>query len=490
MRPTLPRLLILVSLLPAAAAAAESPKIESQRPPLVTVNVVATDGRQIGVRDLRPEDLRIYDAGRPVEPVFCRALGTGGWQAAPLQPHEYSNRPIADQRSIVILFDLLNASQAERGFAWNEIAHAFRGLQSSDRLFVYLLTKEGSLYPIREAPSSPGVETAAAGNAELEALLKQAMNDVNRLRPWELQVNMEARMQKTLAALEAMGASLNGLPGRKSLLWISHGLPVSPSGSDHRMHDYTAAVRSTGADLAAAGITVYAVAQQDRRESNLDGVSTESLSQIAALTGGQLFPSDTTEAAVERLMTDSRALWQVGYYPPSKNWDDKFHTLRLVSARKDLRLRAPAGYFADASRADPQSHLAQAALGPIDLSEIGIRVTAVPSATVAGWAHLEIHVDAADLQLERTGELFSGQLNLSFAAFTDHWDPNVTAAQPVKLDLTDQQRRDLLRAGVAITRDQPVPAAVQRIRVVVQDPNSGAAGSVTIPASAWSPQKD
>lgn len=473
---------ILVPILCAATADFGHPKLEQQpRRPLVTLNVVATGAQHRPVTSLNASDIRISDAGRPGAVTFVHSWVSRDASLPPPGPHEYSNRPAGSSQSVLVLLDLLNANLAERGFAWNEIDRAFQTLAAGENLYVYLLTKTGDLYPIRALPGSGQQQVPAS---RIQAVLDEGMHAANRLRPWELQINDDARAQKTFAVLKDMASQLARAQGHKSLLWISHGAPSFPTGRDGRTRDYTAKVRSLGMDIAQQNITVYAVDQVDRSKATLDNEGSDTLHQLADATGGIMFASDSTASAIARVMEEGRAMYQVSYAPPPGNWDGRYHAIKISSDRKDVRLRTIAGYYADASESDPEMRFRRVASDPADQPDIGLRVTAEPSKEVAGWGHFAIRVNAADLQFETSAPDFSGELGITFAEYTDSWEP-VAPEAPVRLNLTAVQREDVLRNGVIISRERPFPAGVQKVRIIVHDFTSGALGSVTIPAGAW-----
>ena len=317
--------------------------------------------------------------------------------------------------------------------------------------------------------------------AKVPALLDRAMRGVNALKSQDLRVNVDARIRKSLDLLKDVAADLGAQPGRKSLVWISHGVPISAtSNADQVFRDYTPLVQDAGTSLAKAGITVYAV---DQMERDTDGLASfDTLQQLASLTGGQWLPSGRTEVAIQQALAEAAATYRVGYAPPLERWDNKFHKLRIAveGKGKSVRLRAPEGYFGDAREADPRDRFTMAALGQSDDSSIGIRAVATPSEKIAGWLHFEVRVDAADLQWT-AGDVPAAEFGVTFVNYTTDWDKDVSSETRKPLRLTPETREAILRDGVVIAFERPVSAGVHKIRVVVRDVQSGAVGSLTVP---------
>ncbi len=452
--------------------------------PLLTFNLVALDAKGRPLRELPASDLRIYDDGKLMQAAFCRPLVTAERKLAPLGPREYSNRPTGGSvQSILILLDLLNANLAERGQGWNDIASTFQKLESGEYLYLYLLTKEATIYPVHALPDieNPAPSSDTDWVAQIPSLLDQAMHKVDRLRPQDLQADVHIRVSKTLEVLRDLASDFAVQPGRKSLVWVSHGVPIAATGLDGYWRDYTSAVTRLGTDFARSGIAVYAVEQEERETSGLSSATT--MQELAGLTAGQYFTSNATGKTIELAAREGRATYQVGYVPPLDRWDDKFHKLRVTTGNKDARLRTIEGYFGDVREADPRQRLALATFGLADDSGIGIRAAVTPSAKGNGWSHFQIRVDAADLQLT-PGATYTGEFRVTLAYYTTEWEHEVWQDSPTQFHFTPADRDTIMRNGLDLSSDRPVPAGVHKVRIVVRDEKSGVVGSLTVPVAS------
>jgi len=399
-----------------------------------------------------------------------------------------TNRPAsANSPSTLVLLDLLNENFGERGSGWNDVLNALQNAESGRRVYVYLLTPEGALYPVRALPDAehPGLPDDDGWVAQLQTLLDEAMHAVNPTRRRELQSDVDARVQATLGAVRDLASDFASQPGRKCLVWISRGVPIGARGADLHWHDFTLSVMRLGTDLARSGIAVYAVDQQtDHATPSSTGMDT--LDQLASLTAGLWFPSSATAEAIRQAMSEGRATYQVAYRPPLDRWGNKFHKLEVTAegqAGIPLRVRTIDGYYGYAREADPRDGFAPAAVGPSDVSAIGIRATAAPSRKGNGWIHFEIRVDAADLRMTQ-GATYTGRFLMAFAYYAAGWQLDLTEELPTDLQLTTEEHDAIMRDGVRLSLDRPLRAGASKMRIVVRDPESGALGSLTVPVAA------
>jgi hypothetical protein len=129
----------------------------------------------------------------------------------------------------LILFDQLNMQFSDRGYVSNAITHALEQFESGDNLYLYLITVNGELYPVHALPGSEG-DTAAKDGAwthNIQTTLSAALRATLGQRPIELDI--DSRVRSTFATLSVVASRLAGIPGRKTIVWLTHGVPISLS---------------------------------------------------------------------------------------------------------------------------------------------------------------------------------------------------------------------------------------------------------------------
>ena len=198
---------------------------------------------------------------------------------------------------------------------------------------------------------------------------------------------MEMRIAHTADGLMSIARYLAGFPGRKVVIWFSASFPLSLSVVDPEDFDvyrsYADRIRATTNLLSDAQVAVYTVdarglvgnliADPSDTGRDADGrmaltvdahmkansketferFSTEdSLTKVAEETGGRVFlNTNDFDRAIAESIRDSSNFYEIGYYPTHKQWDGKFHTVKVKVAGNGLTVRHRRGYYAS----DPES---------------------------------------------------------------------------------------------------------------------------------------
>jgi VWFA-related protein len=242
---------------------------------------------------------------------------------------------------VVILFDLLHDSLGNRGYGTKEIIQALEPLGLSDSLYLYLLSSQGELKPVRGLPSpqehNPPEKTP--WTEHIKPLLEAAVDDASGVRVGNtLKVGNGVG---TLPAIETLGAALKPFPGRKNVIWITSGVPISYEnrGSGGRPIDNTSLVNRVATTLDHDGVTLSTAYQ-----GNVAGPDINMPDHFAQLTGGTVYANDI-EKAVKEVMAASGSGYIIEYDGPSL--DGKYHKIRVTCSRKGVHLQVKQGYYAN-----------------------------------------------------------------------------------------------------------------------------------------------
>lgn len=482
----------------------------------VNLNVIAVDSHGQPVTGLTRDDFQVTDAGKPQKIAFFRHNDSKLWPVPQLGPNEFSNRRAASVPcATLILFDLLNERFGTRGAAWSQLVRYFEPLESADYLYLYLLTLDGRLYAVHGLPSAES-QDARPGEPpwtrQIKALMNEAMHAVLTLRPVDIDVAI--RVQLTYRALDGLAMQLSRVPGRKNIVWITDGVPISlgPIRSDTGdFVDFTPQLRQLSEGLDRSGIAVYPVRQvmigspnamgagpdamgANPRGSlstgNLGGLgSAETLDEFAGMTGGRPDAGKDIGAAVKQAMTDVRTSYQIGYYPASLSRDGKFHKLRVTCTRKKVRIQTKTGYYAWPDPPGMRAREAiEAAISPaFDAAEIGLRASLSPDAKAGHSVRLAAHIDANDIALVQQKDQYTGQLQLAVVSYLADGRTESSSVTALDLHYSAQERDQALKQGIFVAQNVTLGENVKTIRLIVFDCGFNTIGSLSIPVKGATP---
>jgi VWFA-related protein len=509
----MPRLFLVTLLLLARAYGTDPPQEDAR---MVDLNVVALDSHGAPVTDLTRDDFRITDAGKPETIAFFRHRDNAAKPAPRLAPGEYSNRSAANvPHATLILFDMLNQEFGTRGSTTANLIHDLQSFESADYVYLYILTVNGDLYPVHGLPGAEGEASPPGGEPwtrHIKEIMDKALHDLLQVREPEVIQDIEWRAQMTFRALDVLGADLSRIPGRKSIVWLSDGVPLAlgPRRSDTGDYvDFTPLLRQMTETMDRSNVSIYAVrtimlgssANINAPDSSgsfsgargmprgsaagtsiYDGSeSLATLDTFANLTGGRPDAGKDIGAAVRQALSDVRTSYQIGYYPPAANWDDKFHKLRITCMRKGVRIQAKTGYYAWREPPGAQSTAAvRSALATrFDAAEIGLTARLVPLSTLE--AKLEAHIDAHDVVLVHQGDSYHAELRIAFGALIPGAQPALSQLMPFDINFSSQDRDKAFDQGIVVSQTLKLNEDAAAIRLVVIDRSSRAIGSVTVP---------
>lgn len=255
MKRALAAAILLCAFVPAVPA-------ETHHTKLNKLNVVALDAQGQPVTGLTSSDFQLSEDGKRQDIVFCRFTGDRAPHAR-LDTREYSNRAAAAWHTTVILIDLLSERILTESIIGRDVADSLKDLESSDGLYLYLLTARGELYPIHPLPK-PDTEPAPAKEPwtrNVAPMLQTALNELVHLKPVDDR-DIKVRFDWSTRALRDLRSQVGQLSGRKNLVWVTRGIPiVGFSASTQSGLDFTVPLHWFGEEFEQAQIVVYTVDQ-------------------------------------------------------------------------------------------------------------------------------------------------------------------------------------------------------------------------------------
>jgi hypothetical protein len=314
----------------------------------------------------------------------------------------------------------------------------------------------------------------------------------------------------TYRAFGSLAESVAAAPGRKSLIWISHGVPTDMGPSAMAIYGenvaYSPLLERLTATLDRDGVAVYPVrlpeslvpgAIAEERNAivgstpatdgpGLTPSTQDTLQQFAQLTGGHAYMTPDIRGAIAQAMSDARMSYLMEYEPSLGKWDGKYHKIRVSCARKGVKLETKQGYYAFADMAadgDREKAAVQdAAASAFDSTEIGVSARVTRRDAASRGVELAIRVEAGDVSQVQADGVATGRLAVSVAGYLKNGRVETFPVSEFAPKLSGAEREAALRDGVRVTQRLTPKEDGEKLRVMVYDRGSGAVGTVTIPA--------
>jgi VWFA-related protein len=438
-------------------------------PPLVNLNVTAVDSRGQPVPGLRAEDFQVLDNGKPRKIVMVRPVHRKGPPAT------------------FILLDLFNADFSARGLGANEIVHALEKLESADNVYLYFLTSTAKIFAIHPVTPSAAQKEADDGpwTRRIKPMMDDALKQVNALKSENDQYPM-LRIAPTWKALSGLVPQFAEVPGPKSFVWITQGLPNGYEEPGRQIHIDTGPLRNFADALNLLETAVYSV--QQRPGGSLafggEGSAFDTLAQLSALTGGKAFPTDATGEAIAQAASDAQRVNYRMVFSPDR-LDGKYHKIRASAARKDIKIQTAQNYYAIAAPdAEARDGAIVEAMGhsPFDFPDIGVTATMAKVDGKPGQFRFAVHVDAPDVLFLRDAAGYHARLATGLVEYgADGGVKAIADSLPVNIDLSGDDYAKALTGGIEFFQQAGLDETIRQVRLVVLDRNSDLAGTVTMP---------
>ena len=519
---------------------------------LVQLNVIVQDKKGNAVRGLPKKDFLLLDNGNPQNiALFSEEspkIATGAIEPSSEPPSYVFGNRVHHQTDLassvtVILFDALNTSFKDQSYAKTQILAFLQQIQPQDHVAIYLLTKQltvineftqdskSLLQAIERFKADPSL-LLKAGNPQYMVAADMGVQDFKAAQHLATLMNQASstgsdianldRVQITAQAITAIANHVANIPGRKNLIWVSGGFPISISFDtspnspvDVASQNFAPVLTRLARTLNQANLAIYPV---DARGLFVPGETDTSLAHpfgpysqptdigagqdeqsamdvLAVRTGGRAFyNTNDIKGAIQRTIADSAASYVLGYYPDHGNWDGHFHELKLKTKTAGLVLRYRNGYYALPTSPDStelaRSVLQDALWSPVDATSLEIQVKIERIHTESRNLDLRVKLDAAELLFKDSGTSHTGNVDAIYLQLGP--GDAVVTADPLSynLRLNDEQYKAVMSHGYVLKETLSIRPTTRSLRIVVRDAGSGAVGSVTIPLTQFFPLQE
>ncbi len=533
---------------------------------LVLVDVVVTDKQGKPVTGLRAEDFVVQEKGKTQKVAFFTQPAELLKQPAPpLPPGIYSNKP--EYRSpggslVVLLLDAANTPFKDQSYARQQMLKFVREeYKPGQRTAIFTLTN--SLSVLQDFTSDPSVlqnalqkyqptaqEMANAAGPRAPStssdggngsqVAAQGMVDVMRsFQSVQLSYVLDRRVETTASAMRGLARILGGIPGRKSVIWVTAGFPFSlipenrdvsaaelgeslptinqlglstraggsMAGVDRQSHAQE--IREASAQLASAQIAIYPIDARglmSGMEATIDDLpgrqldsmsdtafvrmsdataSQEIMREMARETGGIAYVNQNEiREGVVTAMADSSASYTLGYYPEDKKWDGKYRPIKVKLNRDGLESRYRRGYFAIDPATLKDRNPEQGAVEALQdrAPDTLVTFSAQVKPAAAGKLGVDFLVDARTLSTE---DVSGGNKKFNVVLYAAVFAPDgkMLGNQSLKVDQAFDAAtyNQIVQKGMLLHMDLNVPPGKNELRMAVRDNRTGNTGTLSAP---------
>ena len=509
---------------------------------LVEVPVVVTDKSGAHIHQLTKADFKILEDGKEQRIAsFEEVTSTGDRLIIHLDPPgTFSNLHLEGDQPhsvTVIVLDMINTPSLDQSYARGQLIkyladhldstqplglmvigrkglRVLSGLSTDPASLIATLKKVSGEASVMEGYSINAQAVAATGDSPSGLLggisRKESPESVFR----RFFLNNEAvegtyqqaqAIETTLRAFLSLAWSLSGIPGRKSVIWMTGSFPfyldsfTSVPGDNALRALYERAMKALNdAEICVYPIDVRGLLSDPAYFANgsssapasdatllLQTSSVTSLTNFAKMTGGHAYygNNDLTNA-LKHASADSSSYYLLGYYLGTPSGKPGWRKLQVVVSRKDAEVGARAGFLVTNASVNPEAtHKADvefALNSPFEST--GIAVAEQWQAVLPDGGKKKIPFA---LQVPATGlinEADNNRFDIEFLArATTKGIAADTTGQTIKGTLSPKALAKIKEEGISYRNSLDLAPGEYQVRFVVRDNLSGRIGSIIVP---------
>ena len=510
---------------------------------LVMVPTVVTDKSGAHLKGLTKDNFTIYENDRPQKPVIFEEVHTESGRIRTIDPRDagFTNvvSPEAhNQRLTMILIDTLNTRFQDQVRAREELLKFIDDtLQPGEPVALMVIGSDGltiindfTVDPKVLSSSVKGVrahlsaeEKTSASAADLEMMLRtrrelglvahsqESISDqllgfrdgfFDRVQGAELGSSAEI----TLRALRQIAEAFSGVPGRKSLIWATGGLPFIADDTSvfeiGRNRSVFALYQSAWEAMNKAQITVYPLDMGGlfspgfvsprfrgyyRTRRMVDNIS--NLETFATMTGGEFCSYKMNlSGCFESAQSDAQQYYLLGYYLDKSKSKPGWRKLRVTVDRPNAHVRAKTSFYVstkvDDRKEAEREDTTMAILSPTDFTAVPLLVRWVSKTPEGAKTRYKFrfNVPAAGFTIDKDN---NNLIDLVFGAFAKTGKGGVAGEFEKELQgkLPEAMVQQIAQQGIMYEGEILIPAGEYTVRFMVRDNLSGRLGTVSVPVN-------
>ncbi|HSM12987.1 MAG TPA: VWA domain-containing protein [Thermoanaerobaculia bacterium] len=546
-RPALSLLLLLTGLavaLPAAQDPEEGEEPESRGEDsffevidvnVVNVDVYVTDKKGNPIHGLSKSDFEVYEDDKPMTITNFYAVREGRAAAEPAaEPGEKAPPALEaripgeltvpeDQRlHLVVYIDNWNIQPHHRNRVFSSIREFLRtSLGPGDRVMLMTFDREPH---VRHGFTSDGttiasalfeIERLSANGSRQESERREVLRDIQEAEDpnWAI---TRARMysesahndlQFSIDSIKNTVSSLGGLPGRKAILYVSDGLPLSPGEDlfhaiqekfpaqssavlESRQYDVSRRFQEMIASANANRISFYTIDAGGLRVStsisaeNQTAISTgfvdsvhwnniqSSIRMMAEDTGGiAIVNTNDPTKGLAKIAADFENYYSLGY-SPAHSGDGRYHEIEVKVRNRDWVVRHRDGYRDKTTDARMSDGVMSSLFYNVESNPMGVTVDrGQESRRDDGYfvVPVEIKIPIGNLVLIPEGDNHVARVRVYIAAMDGESNLSEVRQAPVPIDVPSAELESALGKTWVFSLPVVMRKGPQRLAVGVRD---------------------
>ncbi len=363
--------------------------------------------------------------------------------------------------------------------------------------------------------------------AREQDLLQELANDPydplqSRLNPGD-DTNKMMRAYISLGTASFVIDSMKRLPGRKSLVLISGGLPILDQQSGTAGVNVSQFVnvltdRATRAGVAIHTLDVQGLSGQvgvaryvdtpgksmigglgdnadpglGRRpdEAMLGSNTMETqmgLRRLAADTGGiAILNRNNFDEGLDKILNANEGYYLLAYTPQDTKFDGKFRKVDIKVKGDGLKVYSRRSYLAREDKpsteaGSKQDQILKAIQSPLVRADVDIDSMLLYKAMPPDKGAIDIHlvIDSKKLQFEQAGDKQQASLDIAGFVFDETGELRGGFNETVNADLSPEQFNQINKGGFLYSANTTLPSGVYQVRFAVRDNKTGRIGTMS-----------
>ena len=390
---------------------------------VVRVPAIVTDRSGAHIPDLTIEDFTILENGQPQKIAFFEHIQT---KPELLKPQASPENEVTNTfekssgRLTIILLDMLNTSFRDQERARRSIIKFLGETMVATEPVALMTLNPGGIRVIHDFTTDPSVlaealkrvpgqqsvtEIAHPVQIDETILGRNPLAEANRLRAIEMQENVTnyysaGGVEQTLVSLREIGEAFAGIPGRKSLIWATGGLPF-PTDDKQVVKAWTGGLSAMYEDtwraMNRADIAIYPLDVQglvnpsyvspaynpsfrSRRIYGTPSLHTTvyDMENFAHMTGGRMcYVRTEIEGCIREAAADSSDYYFLGFYPEPDPKRTGWRKISVRVERADAKVHARTSYYMGSSHDSESGRKEDLQLGlvsPLNYTDLPLTV--------------------------------------------------------------------------------------------------------------------